>query len=517
MHQHTNRTADSQSSANEASKKDQETPLQSIQDNRPDVGRSFDQPSVPSNPPVQMKSHVVNKGQVAKFGHNKQVVVGGQMKSWLDPADPLTGQSAGVNRSQNKLMAHIKSIYPLAKGALSVKGHLLNDNLGGTALDNNLFPISKGANGKHLATAENFVKNAVWQKKKPVIYTVDVKGSTDFRGADNDNKLSKFICSVYDWQDVNDINKQGPKIYQADVLSHLGQPKLMHATGMDDKPIGNISTGKLKKPREPKKAVVNLTDREKELRKVQPQNVIREGNDQYGANVNDKTTIDTSTDQDIFDEGVQLFSNDPLAFIAQYENDECMEIIRKAVTLAKPNDVSAAQVKAEELGYTEALFKNLPNDLVKYLEENSAKLSPAVLKYVAESYEGYLEDLQANNTEDSPQLLDAVKFMNHSPIEFITETIPQECSVILYNAHHQAKSENVDEIQKKAVQLGFEEKFILKMPIELGAYLMNNDLEFSMAIGAYIAAYLDAIKNNDGGNDSNAQSDEDMDDNKDDK
>ncbi|NRA13726.1 MAG: hypothetical protein HRT57_17430 [Crocinitomicaceae bacterium] len=75
---------------------------------------------------IQRKTIVENRGQecvfVPKDGLEK-ATVGSTMDAWLDPANPLRGQSANVNTSQVPLMKWIKGIYPMAKGGLSVRGH----------------------------------------------------------------------------------------------------------------------------------------------------------------------------------------------------------------------------------------------------------------------------------------------------------------------------------------------------------------------------------------------------------
>jgi hypothetical protein len=56
-----------------------------------------------------------------------------------------------------------------------VQGHLLNDNLGGpgNALDN-LAPITKKTNSRHLHAVETMAKNMVIGKDQPIAYSVDV-------------------------------------------------------------------------------------------------------------------------------------------------------------------------------------------------------------------------------------------------------------------------------------------------------------------------------------------------------
>jgi hypothetical protein len=75
------------------------------------------------------------------------------------------------------MMSTIRGAWKITGGAV-VKGHMLNDNLGGTALNNNLYPITRAANKDHLMYVENLVKQAVWHSGG-VHYRVRVDGVPD--------------------------------------------------------------------------------------------------------------------------------------------------------------------------------------------------------------------------------------------------------------------------------------------------------------------------------------------------
>lgn len=49
-------------------------------------------------------------------------------------------------------------------GSSIIRGHLLNDHLGGLSVEENLFPISSNANKEHLNKIERFVKGLVYEE-----------------------------------------------------------------------------------------------------------------------------------------------------------------------------------------------------------------------------------------------------------------------------------------------------------------------------------------------------------------
>jgi hypothetical protein len=78
-----------------------------------------------------------------------------------------------------------------------IRGHLLNDNLGGPGDAYNLFPITGNANKEHERVIESKVKKWVNDDKQWVKYTVDVTaGTVDLpKGVVN----SKFVCAAHIW------------------------------------------------------------------------------------------------------------------------------------------------------------------------------------------------------------------------------------------------------------------------------------------------------------------------------
>lgn len=129
----------------------------------------------------------------------KTTIVGKEMVAYLNPHKMVKGEEAGMNATQDDMMAAIRRRLSLAKkkSGYVVKGHLLNDHVGGPASDKNLFPISKGANGDHLRYVENKVKQKI-KKKEGVYYKVVVEGAAKL-----ENETNHFRTTVADW----DFNK----------------------------------------------------------------------------------------------------------------------------------------------------------------------------------------------------------------------------------------------------------------------------------------------------------------------
>ena len=227
-------------------------PAGTVQDLRPHkhITQLYDSRSLLTTP-IQLKSQVTNQGQYYTWGHNQKTLVGHTMTAYLDPDNPIRGQAASLNTGQNEMMHWIKSHHHL-KASGAVKGHLLNDNLGGTALNVNLFPITKAANAVHLHVVENYIKNQLWSDETPAYYYVEAKiGDPD-----------KFECEIGDWNmKTNKISNV--KTYT--VESHLGQANDMDMANPDDSDYtsatySNSEAEKKKMAFKPFKKVSELSD-----------------------------------------------------------------------------------------------------------------------------------------------------------------------------------------------------------------------------------------------------------------
>ena len=184
--------------------------------------------------PVQAKSFVKNEGQIFKWG-KYSTIVGKKMQALLDPADPLQGESANVNADQTPMMDALRQLYVIKGGDL-VKGHLLNDNLGGKALNNNLFPITRAANKQHLMTTENYAKTQLWTHQTPIWYTVEVGGKADAK-----QHTHEFQVSLGAW-DMKKNTKSAAAVHGS-ITSDMGDPRDYDGANGDD--LDTYSAGTL--------------------------------------------------------------------------------------------------------------------------------------------------------------------------------------------------------------------------------------------------------------------------------
>lgn len=132
------------------------------------------------------------KGQTYDWLYGR-TQVGKIVRVGLDPDNMIQGQSANLNVAQDAMMCQIRKFWGI-KGGNLVKGHLWNDNLGGSALNYNLFPITKAANSDHLYTVENVAKNYIYSQKKPIYYKVEVIANPDILSPN-----ANFVCEIREW------------------------------------------------------------------------------------------------------------------------------------------------------------------------------------------------------------------------------------------------------------------------------------------------------------------------------
>lgn len=190
--------------------------------------------STATNSPLQLKTNITHtKGSFSYHPYDNDnstylgatnEVVGTQMEAWLDPNDPVVGTSPGSD--QQELMTSLKKRYNLKAHEL-IKGHLLNHDLGGYGVAQNLFPITKKANAEHLVNAEYGVKQALIEAKKQVdgydgvYYFVKVKGPMDDV---NYGKATTLECHVNKVTDIDDKRKIGEKVAKVEIESKVDAP-----------------------------------------------------------------------------------------------------------------------------------------------------------------------------------------------------------------------------------------------------------------------------------------------------
>lgn len=170
---------------------------------------------MPAGPPIQRKT-VIEYGPLTdftyKWGPTKKDKASGKvatsMHAELDPKDPKAGTDTGGSNAFNTLFqaleAHTNSTW--------VRGHLLNHDLGGLAIYNNLFPITTAANGEHYQEVEKNVKHWVANGCK-VTYDVDAFQ----QGGDSPDGV--FVCDAEVTSAPPKTGLAGAKIEKA-IFSH---------------------------------------------------------------------------------------------------------------------------------------------------------------------------------------------------------------------------------------------------------------------------------------------------------
>jgi hypothetical protein len=104
------------------------------------------------------KKNKLERVQVPK----EERVVGNLMIAHLDPQDPRRGSETG-SKEQTGLM---KWLGRREKYSSLIKGHLLNHDLGGLGISENLFPLTSAANSTHKEAVELPTKGLLNQAKK---------------------------------------------------------------------------------------------------------------------------------------------------------------------------------------------------------------------------------------------------------------------------------------------------------------------------------------------------------------
>lgn len=213
--------------------------------------------------PLQRKTVIDNVGQTYNYGSGT-ATVGKSMEAWLDPTDMPRGWSANLNNSQDAMMDAIRERWDIVGGDV-VKGHLLNDNLGGTALGNNLYPITRGANKDHLSYAENAVKSRIWSKQLGMYYSVNVVGTPNV-----DENIAYFDCVFKEWDTAKPGDTSGKAVTPAvTVFSNLEDARateMVWGFGHKNEPSRHKPTKRPKGFDKPKTKVGELDDDEVDMR-----------------------------------------------------------------------------------------------------------------------------------------------------------------------------------------------------------------------------------------------------------
>ncbi len=130
-------------------------------------------------------------GERSAFG-----TVGLAMDAHLDPDDPVVGSKPDPIKEDGDskdLYAQVKKDHPKAYA----RGHLLNHDLGGYGVKENLYPITAGANGRHSMIVEQYVKRNLATAKEINDNPQGVDGKTKSESKDASDVKEKKVGIFY--------------------------------------------------------------------------------------------------------------------------------------------------------------------------------------------------------------------------------------------------------------------------------------------------------------------------------
>ncbi len=179
--------------------------------NRPVISRhetSVGRNALNGNGIIQRTTNIEYYPDYYRYNYNPEaggfanyVTVGKKMRAEIDPKDEKTGSSASGDRQTHMHLLHYLSN---KWGTRIIRGHLLNDHLGGLSIEENLFPISDSANKNHLNKIEKFVKGYTYGEPKSngfvrpqrIVYKVEVFNSDSTQKFNEFNPQTEFRCDV---------------------------------------------------------------------------------------------------------------------------------------------------------------------------------------------------------------------------------------------------------------------------------------------------------------------------------
>jgi len=154
---------------------------------------------------TQLKTKIIHTAADFTYDEDKKDKVGTLMEAWLDPRNPVIGSETG---SPQKGLYDAVAAKAGTGNKSTVKGHLLNHDLGGYGVAENLYPITKSANTQHKDYVENPVQQELdiaakgttqeqYDKNegKGIYYRVEV-GNAQFNVADLISNTASFICTA---------------------------------------------------------------------------------------------------------------------------------------------------------------------------------------------------------------------------------------------------------------------------------------------------------------------------------
>jgi len=149
----------------------------------------------------------INHSSTNMTWKHKSATVGVKVVADLDPNDKVTGSAVG---GKDMYTAIDKQVSKYNNGAWA-RGHLLNHDLGGKGVPENLFPITSGANKRHANYVEYRVKDALSAAltankeedvNDQVHYSVEVKGNPSD---------AQFVCD-WEYRDKDGVAKDSDAI-----------------------------------------------------------------------------------------------------------------------------------------------------------------------------------------------------------------------------------------------------------------------------------------------------------------
>jgi hypothetical protein len=166
---------------------------------------------------VQLKTNIRHTVGTLNVNGSDQTV-GTNVYAKLDPRDPVVGSATGKN---TPWMQWIRSQH---KAANVVRGHLLNHDLGGFGIEENLYPISTKANSNHSSKVEQNVKGELsnldgkvkGKDEAQIHYRVDVD-----QDATDTYKKAAFQCQ-WGVLDNSGFVKKGDETIDSDLAADKG-------------------------------------------------------------------------------------------------------------------------------------------------------------------------------------------------------------------------------------------------------------------------------------------------------
>lgn len=152
--------------------------------------------------PAQLKTDIKHTSTNMTW-KNKSGVVGVKVEATLDPQEKVLGSAVGGQEGYTDIDKQVSKY----NGGAWARGHLLNHDLGGSGVPENLFPITSGANKRHANYVEYRVKDALSAANQAHIKDNDVKDTVYYKvEAKGTPSNAQFVCE-WEYQDKDGNQK----------------------------------------------------------------------------------------------------------------------------------------------------------------------------------------------------------------------------------------------------------------------------------------------------------------------